>query len=285
MAAVAAMFIWGGSYVWSSQVFQTLGVGTTILLRLIISSLFLFVIARLTGKWQRVARKDVRPFLLVAFLEPFLYFIGESNGLTRVSPTICSAIIATIPLFAPFGAYIFLREQVTARNIVGFVVSFLGVLCMLIDKNLHFSASPLGLLFLLGAVFSAVCYGIVLRKLTYKYGSLMIVLIENAIGALYFIPFVLLTEMNELSAIARVGDYIVPLLQLGIFASSFAYVFYTYTIGKLGVARANVYANLIPIFTAGFSYVLIGEAITLPKIIGIAIVITGLVLSQLKRRG
>jgi hypothetical protein len=41
--ALLAMLIWGGSYVWSSQVFRTLHPATTILLRLIISSVFCFL--------------------------------------------------------------------------------------------------------------------------------------------------------------------------------------------------------------------------------------------------
>ena len=45
---------------------------------------------------------------------------------------------------------------------------------------------------------------------------------------------------------------------------------------------ANVYTNLIPVFTAIFSYFIINEELTIQKIIGIVLVVGGLVLSQLK---
>ena len=50
------------------------------------------------------------------------------------------------------------------------------------------------------------------------------------------------------------------------------------------MARSNVYTNTIPIFTACFSYFLIHEEITWMKMAGIAVVIVGLILSQIKRK-
>lgn len=280
LAALCAMFIWGGSYVWSTQVFETLKPGTTILLRLIISSLFLALLSSIFKLHEKIEKKDIKLFFLAAFFEPFLYFIGESYGLMRVSPTICSAIIATIPLFAPIGAFIILKERIGAKNIIGLIVSFLGVIIMLINKDLKFTASASGIMFLMEAVVSAVFYSIVLKKLADKYNPIQVVMTENALGILYFIPFVAITEFKYLPDMTRVNEYIVPLLMLGIFASSFSYVLYTYAVKKLGVARSNVYTNIIPIFTAGFSYFLIDEKITLFKALGIAVVIAGLILSQ-----
>ncbi len=282
ITALIAMIIWGGSYVWSTQVFKTLQPGTTILLRLLISCLFLYVIRILLKRTEKIERKDLKLFFLAAFFEPFLYFIGESYGLLRVSPTICSAIVATIPLFAPIGAFIVLKERISAMNIVGLIVSFLGVILMLINKNLELTASVSGLLFIFMAVVVAVCYSVTLKKLADKYNPITVVLVENSIGALYFIPFVLLVEFKQLSSVLLVGDYIVPLLLLAILASSISYVLYTYSVGKLGVARSNVYTNLIPIFTACFSYFLIHEEITVFKMVGILVVIIGLILSQVK---
>ncbi len=284
ITALIAMIIWGGSYVWSTQVFQFLKPGTTILLRLILSSTLLFAVMLLLKKTERIERGDVRLFFIAAFFEPFLYFIGESYGLLRVSPTICSAIVATIPLFAPIAAFFMLKERISAMNIVGLVVSFLGVLLMLFNKNLELTASVSGLLFIFMAVVVAVFYSVALKKLADKYNALTVVGTVNAIGILYFIPFVLAFEMSSLGSLLPVSNYIVPLLLLAVLASSISYVLYTYSVSQLGVARSNVYTNTIPIFTAIFSYFLIHEEITWMKMAGIAVVILGLVLSQLKTK-
>ena len=284
LTALTAMIIWGGSYVWSTQVFRYLKPGTTILLRLILSSAILLLAMVLLKKREKVAPKDVRLFFLAAFFEPFLYFIGESYGLLRVSPTICSAIVATIPLFAPIAAFFFLKERISAMNIVGLIVSFLGVLLMLFNKDLEMTASVSGLLFIFMAVVVAVFYSVILKKLADRYNALTVVYRVNSIGILYFIPFVLVFERHDLGTLLPVTNYLVPLLLLAVLASSLSYVLYTYSVSALGVARSNVYTNTIPIFTACFSYFLIHEEITWMKMAGIAVVIVGLILSQIKRR-
>ena len=78
------------------------------------------------------------------------------------------------------------------------------------------------------------------------------------------------------------SDYIVPLVCLGILCSAGAYALWAFAFSKLGASKANVYSNLIPVFTAIFSYLLAIEDMTENKIIGIVVVITGLVLSQMK---
>jgi drug/metabolite transporter (DMT)-like permease len=49
----------------------------------------------------------------------------------------------------------------------------------------------------------------------------------------------------------------------------------------MGISKANVFSNCIPVFTALFSFILMGERLTVQNITGIIIVITGLFLSQI----
>lgn len=214
--------------------------------------------------------------------EPFLYFIFEGYGLKNTSPVIGSGIIAMIPLVTPVAARIFLKERLTPMNILGFIVSFVGVIVLLLNKNLEFIASPKGILFLCGAVLVAVGYSIALIKLTKLYKPLTITWVQNIIGMIYFIPMVIIMERFEPSNFANVGGYIVPLVCLGVFCSAVAYSLWAFAFSKLGASRANVYSNLIPVFTAIFSYFIIHEALTANKIIGILLVVFGLVLSQMK---
>jgi drug/metabolite transporter (DMT)-like permease len=167
-------------------------------------------------------------------------------------------------------------------NIVGFIISFVGVIIMLLNKNLELTASPKGILFLCGSVIVAVGYSIALIKLTKLYKPLTITWMQNIIGMIYFIPLTLIVEQFEPSNFANVGAYIVPLVCLGIFCSAGAYALWAFAFSKLGASRANVYSNLIPVFTAIFSYLLATEEMTAFKIIGIGIVVIGLILSQLK---
>lgn len=282
ISGVVAMVFWGLSFIWSTQVFNYLNPTTTIFFRLIISCVFLGVLLFSLGLFEKVHKKDLKLFALAALFEPFLYFIFESYGLLNSAPVVSSAIIATIPLFTPIAAFFFLKERLTPWNIAGFIISFFGVIFMLLNKNLELTVSVKGIVFLFSAVFVAVAYSIALRKLTMLYKPLTITFVQNILGMIYFIPMFFVMEKVTPSQIAQIGGYILPLLSLGVFASSVAYTLWAYAFSKLGAAKANIYSNLIPVFTAIFSCIIIGEMINVQKIIGILFVIGGLILSQLK---
>lgn len=282
LAGITAMIFWGMSFVWSTQVYENLNPTATIFLRLVVATIFFTAILFTFRLNERIHKEHLKLFALAALFEPFLYFIFEGYGLKNTSPVIGSGIIAMIPLVTPIAARIFLKERLTPMNVVGFIVSFAGVIVMLLNKDLEFTASPKGILFLLGAVIVAVGYSIALIRLTKLYKPLTITWMQNIIGMIYFIPLTVIMERFEPSNFGNVGGYIVPLVCLGVFCSSLAYALWAFTFSKLGASRANVYSNLIPVFTAIFSYFIIHEALTPNKIIGILVVVIGLVLSQMK---
>jgi drug/metabolite transporter (DMT)-like permease len=52
---------------------------------------------------------------------------------------------------------------------------------------------------------------------------------------------------------------------------------------EIGISKANVFANIIPVFTGVFSFFLLGESLNLQKMLGIFLVVAGLLFSQLKK--
>ena len=282
IAGVVAMIIWGLSFIWSTQVFESLNPTTTIFLRLIVATIFFTAILFIFHLNEKIRKEHLGLFALAALFEPFLYFIFEGYGVKNTSPIIGSAIIAMIPLVTPIAAAIFLKERLTPMNIVGLFVSFFGVVTMLLNKDMVFTASPKGILFLSGAVIVAVGYSVALIKLTRLYKPMTITWMQNIIGMIYFIPLVIVMEHFEPSNFGNVNEYIVPIVCLGVFCSAVAYTLWAFAYSKLGASKANVYNNLIPVFTAIFSYFIIHESLTSQKIIGIVLVVFGLVLSQLK---
>ncbi|MBR5663258.1 MAG: DMT family transporter [Bacteroidales bacterium] len=284
IAGVTAMIIWGLSFIWSTQVYRNLNPTATIFLRLVIATIFFTAILFTFKLNEKVERKHLGLFALAAMFEPFFYLILEGYGLKNTSPIIGSAIIAMIPLVTPIAASIFLKEKLTPMNIVGLVVSFLGVMVMLMNKDLQFVASTKGVIFLFCAVLVAVGYSISLAKLTKLYKPLTITWMQNIVGMIYFIPLTIIMEQFEPSNFANVGGYIVPLVCLGVFCSAIAYSLWAFSFSRLGASRANVYSNLIPVFTGIFSFILGIEVLSSNKILGIVMVVVGLIFAQLKKK-
>jgi drug/metabolite transporter (DMT)-like permease len=279
--ALLSMIFWGMSYIWSKVVFEYLGPIETVFIRLILSGFTLLVLLAFTRKWQVIQTKHYPLFIASSFLNPFLYFIGESFGLQLVTPTISAVIISTIPVFTPMIAFFILNERLKLLNIVGLAVSILGVFIIVLDKSIESQGiSWYGIFFLFGAVAAAVGHGIFLKKLTFHYNPVMIITTQNIIGIFYFLPLVIFFGNRNINIDIFDKQLITNLLLLGIFASSLAFVFYTRTVQEFGIARASLYANLIPVFTAIFSYFILKETLSIQKITGMTIVILGVILSE-----
>ncbi len=281
--AILSMLLWGMSFIWSTIVFRYYPPITTVFLRLVISFLLLFAGIFAFGKMEKIQKKDIKIFLVSAGLNPFLYFLGESYGLKMSSSTISAVVIATIPLFTPILAYYTLRERLTKLNLIGMIISFSGILLMIINRNLTLNASPLGIALLLFAVATAVSYSVFLKKLSMRYTAFTIIAVQNLIGAVYFFPSFLFFEWNIFISVKPDFTMVSSLLALAVFCSSLAYVFFTIATREMGVNKTNIFSNLIPVFTGVFSYFILGELFTFQKILGMSVVIFGLYLSQIKK--
>ena len=282
--ALAAMRFWGMSFVWTSILLKYYQPITIIFIRLILSSAFLFLIMIGMKRTERILRKDIPIILFSAVFNPFLYFLGENYGLKFSSPTITSVIIATIPVFTPLAAWFFMRERITWYNFAGILISFIGVLIILVNKQMEFVIDPIGLFFLAGAVISAIIFTVFLKKLSARYSPLTLITFQNFTGIFLFMPFFFIFEFYDFIKVTPTLSILSSFLFLSILASSLSYVFFAKSIKHLGMSKANVFSNLIPVFTAIFSFFILSEQFTLMKICGMAIVIAGVYISEVTLR-
>jgi drug/metabolite transporter (DMT)-like permease len=140
-----------------------------------------------------------------------------------------------------------------------------------------------GIFVLFIAVFSAIFYTIFVKRLSQTYRAVTIIAYQNLIGALMFLPLVLLLDLNKIVHTIPNTETITSLMMLGIFASSAAFIFFTHAIKNLGIIKTNLYTNLIPVFTFLFAFIILGEEVTLFKTIGLITVIIGIIMSERNR--
>lgn len=278
-----AMIFWAFSFVWVKQAYESFNPSTVVLFRLIISATLLYVILKYLKKLNPLKKKDIKWFLLLAFFEPFMYFVGESFGLKYVSSTMGAVIISTIPLFAPVADRLFFKTRVTWLNVTGIVISFTGVLIIVLEKDLSLNAPLYGIMMLFLAVMAAIGYTVVLKKIPMHYNAVSIITYQNAIGSLYFLPLFLTLDLQHIENTEVSRQAIFSIVQLAIFASSAAFIFFTSSIRIIGITKANAFVNMIPVFTAIFAWWLLDEPLSVKKFVGIAIVIGGVFISQIKK--
>lgn len=279
-----AMVFWALSFIWFKQANVAFRPVTIVFFRLIISVIILTAWLVTRKKFVKIRKEDRKLFLMLAIFEPFLYFIGESFGLTYVTATAGSVMISTIPVLATIGAWILFRERLRAINYAGIILSFAGVLVFLVSGDGGLSFNPKGVALLGLAVFSAVGYNLTLSRLVNNYAPVFIVNFQNAIGVLLFLPLFLITDLKSLSGLHITPEALLPVFELAIFASCGAFILFAFSVRNIGITRANVFTNFIPLFTAVFSFFILDEKLTVMNIAGMIIVVAGLFMSQMNGR-
>jgi drug/metabolite transporter (DMT)-like permease len=276
-----SMIFWSFSFIWFKVANKTFHPITIVFVRLLFSVILMTIFLVATKNYMKIKKTDLKLFLMLALFEPFFYFLGESFGLTYVSATVCSVLISTIPVFATIGAWLIFREKLKAINYAGIVTSFIGVVVFILntDGTISFSIKGLGLLTL--AVLSAVGYNLTLSRLVGTYTPVYIVNVQNIIGAVLFLPLFLIFDLKHFINTHFTFNMFKPIIELSIFASCGAFILFAYSVRNMGIIRANVFSNCIPVFTALFSFILMGDKLTFQNVIGMAIVISGLFMSQM----
>ena len=128
LGILVTVFLWGMSFLWSDAVLdQGVPVFTFIFIRMVIAAAALSLITLLAGKFQRIRKGDLKWFAAMTAFEPFLYFLGETFGLKITdSPTLCSVIIATIPVFSLVVGWAMFRERLSPLNRIGIFAAVAG---------------------------------------------------------------------------------------------------------------------------------------------------------------
>jgi drug/metabolite transporter (DMT)-like permease len=280
-AVILAMIFWSFSFIWFKIANKTFHPITIVFIRLLFSVILMTVFLVVTKNYMKIKKGDLKLFLMLAVFEPFFYFLGESFGLTYVSATVCSVLISTIPVFATIGAWLIFKEKLKAINYAGIIISFIGVLVFILnsDGSISFDIKGLGLLLL--AVFSAVGYNLTLSRLVDSYSPVYIVNVQNLIGAILFLPLFLIFDFKSFISTPFTFNMFRPIIELSIFASCGAFILFAWSVRNMGITRANVFSNCIPIFTALFSFILMDDRLTFQNILGMAIVIAGLFMSEM----
>jgi drug/metabolite transporter (DMT)-like permease len=283
-SALGAAFFWSFSFIWFKIAYLGYNPVTVVIFRLAIAAVLITIIAAFLKRLQKPSKKDFRLFVLMAFFEPFIYFLGESYGLKYVSSTVAAVIVATIPLISPVFVWYFFKERLKWMNIAGLALSFFGVGLVVINGSFQFDASPLGVGLEFIAVLAAIAYSLVLRNLVTRYNTLSIIAYQNIIGVVLFLPVWLIVDFNDFISRPFHAEAFRAIILLAVFASTLAFVFFTQSIRQIGVNRSNSFINLIPVFVAILSFFVLKEELGGQQIIGILVVVAGLFLAQIKRK-
>lgn len=296
-ALIVSMIIWSVSGIAIKHALMVLPPFTMIILRFVPSVLLMLIIGLLCRKsslfgLQKLQWRDVPLFLIAGFCQPFLYYLLETFTYDALnSPTIAETLLSTSPLLSPVFAALILRERVTRNNIIGIVISTIGVFALMLAGSTNYSIGNYwGVLLAFAAVSAAVVDSIMMRKVPERYSSLSFIFYAQLISLMFFLPIwfwkegpsVLATmDFSQLSTInSQLSIALLCVAYLTVFASVIAFILFCFALRKVGVTQANAFNNIRPAFTALWMILFFGEHLPWAKWVGMILIIFGLFVCQ-----
>ena len=283
IASVFAITLWGMSYIWTDKIIaQGIPVFYFVFVRILLAGLVLFLFNTAYGRIKRIQKQDIPKFLLLAFFEPFIYFLCETYGLKVTgSPTISAMVIATIPIFSIGAGMIFFKEKINFINVLGIIFSLVGIVMVAMAKGEVGEHFIWGIVLLLIAVIAEVGHASLTKSLAGNYSSQIIVMYQFLIGSIYLLPLFIWKGLDGFNVeVYFSAEVWYPLICLAILCSSLAFSLWVSTIKNLGVAKSSIFSALIPVAAAIIAWAIGHEILNNRQWIGIIISTAGVILSQ-----
>lgn len=288
IAQILANTIWGISVVVVKIALSSMSPYTFVFLRLLLTVIILtpFVLPRLLK--TKIKPRDYLFVFLSGFfgitLNIGLFFLGLKNTTAIDS----SVIAATTSLFTALAAYLFLKEKISRIMLLGMLISFFGVVAIIIqpilENGLFRINNLLGNVFILGATWAWVGYTILGKEINRKYDSWVLSYYAFTTGAICFLPFSLgdITNLNFYLRMNSFGWF--AIVFEAVFPTIIAYFLFSWSLKFVSATKAAVIAYLHPIVAIVSSILFLREKPTIPFLFGTFLIIFGLFLSEAKHK-
>ncbi len=222
----------------------------------------------------------------------FLFFLGLTsvglfNSFTYLSLIHTQVINATllnaaIPAIIILLCFLFRIESTNKFQIVGLIVSIIGVISILTKLNLDILISldfNKGDLIMIAGVLSWGIYSTLLKKKTFTLPLLTLVHIICTFGLICVTPQYLY-ELSQGQIIKFDSNLVYTLTFLAIFPSIGSYYCWAGAVSIIGANRAGISLSLIPLFSSIMAIILFKEEFQFFHLIGAILIILGLLLSN-----
>ena len=204
-----------------------------------------------------------------------LYYMQVISGVLMIS---------TIPVWIMFISFILGIEKTNKFQILGVILSLLGVLFIItksdleVIKNLAFNRGDL--IMALG-MFAWALYSALLKKKTYEISQITLLEVVIISGLIFLIPIYIL-EMIFGNQIVFGKPFILTLSYVVIFPGLASFFFWIKGISIIGANRAGVFLHLMPVFGSIMAIFLFNEKFMFYHLLGAIFIIAGITLSNKK---
>ncbi|WP_234497829.1 DMT family transporter [Vibrio maritimus] len=240
-----------------------------------------FCLPKIKRYWPEIRRNSGK----LAFLALLGMVLNQSLGYYAAATTTASnmaLITSLVPLLAVFISVPLLGKHISGLSIVGGVISLAGLAFMLGQGDVAFFvhqdvSQGDGLMVLAAVVYATYC--VLLKRWKMQLSSWMLIYTQGVFAVIMLFPL-LLSSHQVMPTQASL-----PLIAYaGLLGSLVAPLLWVKSIDLIGADSSAMFMNLLPVIAVALAAMLLGETITQFHLIGGLMVISGVILSQIKTR-
>ncbi|HEV2027772.1 MAG TPA: DMT family transporter [Candidatus Dormibacteraeota bacterium] len=284
-AALAALaLIWGASFLLIKVAVHDMSPTVLLLLRSLSGLIALVVIVKATGRpllgegW----RTRLGSFAIMAITNAVVPWVAIAWGEERISSGLASILNSTTTLWTAVLIYWAMpKERPSKIGYLGVVLGLGGVVILVLPDILThgLAGNFLGAMAVLLAALSYAANAIYQRRKMRNVSVFDVSIGQLAATVVFAIPLAAPSLPHVHVALASMA----AVIALGAAATGVAYLFYYYVMNTLGAVRAAGVTLLVPVTAVFWGVILLHESLSLPIVIGMAVILGGTVLTNLQR--
>jgi len=210
---------------------------------------------------------------IVLFIASSLQQVGIVESTAGNAGFITSLYIIFVPFIG-----IFLKHRINKEVWLGAVLAVVGLYFLSINNQMQMAAGDS--LVLLSAIFWAI-HIVLIGHYAHKVNILLLSIIQFTVSAILNLIVAFIFETVEWQMIS---DALYPILYGGIMSIGVAYTLQMYGQKNIAPSKAAIILSFESVFAMLGSWLILSEIISVRKGMGAAIMLTGLIISQIKLR-
>lgn len=244
--------------------------------RAVFTALILLIYFCITDKAKlKIKFKDIKYFIGTGIFSIvfFNYCYFEAIEIIGGS-SIPALLLYTAPIFVMILSAVFFHEKITVKKVIALVMTFIGLGFVTGAFTGGETLSIKALLLGLGAGLGYALYSIFGKLVVDRYDAITITFYTFIVASIGVVPVAGLLEHINLLLNMR---GVIAVLGLAFFCTVFPFLLYTKGLCTIEASKASILATIEPFVATIVGGVLFHEKFTIPKIIGMLLIIVAIV--------
>jgi drug/metabolite transporter (DMT)-like permease len=253
-------------------------------LRMLAAAPFFALVFLYTEKYasRRLTGKEHLGIVVNGFLGLYLSAFLDFKGLTYISAGLERTILFSYPTIVLFLSFILFAKRPTRNQYLAVIVTYVGLAIALVaDWNETGKQVGVGALLVFGCAVSFALYMVrsskyisIIGSLRYTSLALLWATVMTALHTIVMYPLEAFNQPNEVLQIVAI---------MAIIATVFPSLMLSLGLKHLGASDAAIISSVGPVSTILLSALVLGEPVTLPQVIGAALVIFGVLIIAVQK--